>query len=90
MSPCNTISACDLVPLICVWLRQGNLLTTVVYAIYPRLLHRGGWKLVFRFYALMLASASGCIGAFTIMEARSPLVRSPLEPLTSLLKKRKP
>lgn len=66
----------------------GNLLTTIVYTIYPRLLARGGWPLVFRFYAAMLAAAGACIATFTALEARSPLVRSPLEPLSNLLLKK--
>jgi hypothetical protein len=36
--------------------------------------------LVFRFYSLTNLLAAACIGAFSAMEAKNPLLRSPLEP----------
>lgn len=57
----------------------GNFFCTFIYAIYPRMLQRGGWPLVFRFYALLSCGAAGAILAFTRMESKQPLRVSPLE-----------
>ena len=39
-----------------------------------------GRPLVFRFYALLNLAAAACIGTFSVLEMRNPLLRSPLEP----------
>ena len=57
----------------------GNALTALVYSVYPRLLARGGWPLVFRVYAAMNVGAAACIGVFTVLEARQELQTSPFE-----------
>ena len=57
----------------------GNVFCMVIYQVYPKLLAMGGWPLVFRAFALMNLCAAGCIGGFTVMEARDPLLRSPFE-----------
>lgn len=37
-----------------------------------------GRPLVFRFYALLNLAAAACIGTFSVLETRNPLLRSPL------------
>lgn len=57
----------------------GNGFIALMVATYPRMLARGGWPLIFRFYAAQVLGAAACIGAFTVLEARNPLRTSPLE-----------
>lgn len=57
----------------------GNSFIALVVAAYPRMLAYGGWPFIFRFYAAQVLLAAVCILAFTVLEARNPLLTSPLE-----------
>ena len=50
-----------------------------VLLLYPRLLARGGWRLVFGVYGGITVAAAACLCAFTALDARDPTIASPLE-----------
>eukprot|EP00929_Paragymnodinium_shiwhaense_P074239 TRINITY_DN37979_c0_g1_i1.p1 TRINITY_DN37979_c0_g1~~TRINITY_DN37979_c0_g1_i1.p1 ORF type:complete len:430 (-),score=84.59 TRINITY_DN37979_c0_g1_i1:380-1669(-) len=55
----------------------GNLFSTLVYLFIPRMLKRGGWASVMRFYAIQVAISGLCMARFQMLEARDPTTKSP-------------
>jgi len=55
-----------------------------VLLLYPRLLARGGWRLVFGVYGGVTVAASICLAAFGALDARDPTTASPLEVVPEL------
>ena len=57
----------------------GMLLNSTIYAMLPALKRRGGWTLVLKTYAGMMAASGACNAGYYLLERRNPLVVSPFE-----------
>ena len=57
----------------------GMLLNSSIYALLPTLKARGGWSLVLKTYAAMMAASGACNAAYYVLEGMNPLKCSPFE-----------